>query len=114
MDWLRFLCPKVSTRVLDPALTSFDSPFMPIYGAMCAFLLLFAWMGAWRFTPDARRRAVFHEGLRAWKETLGCALTLTVWVYLGLLMVCHNQGITLSKRLDIAAVNGEGAFVKGF
>ena len=113
-DWLRFLFPGISTRLIDPALTSFDSPAMPLYSALCAFVLTVVWLGAWRTTPDARLRPVFHEGLRAWKETLGSALTLTIWVYLVLLMACHIQGNVFSHRLDIAATRGDGAFVPGF
>lgn len=113
-DWLRFFLPSVPTRLLDPEFTSFDSPATPLYSALCAWLLAILWMISWRYATDPARRPVFHDGLRAWKESLGCTLALTAWVYVALLLACHISGAAFSKRLDVAATRGEGAFVRGF
>lgn len=113
-DWLRFIWPSISTRAVDPHLTSFESPVMPIYGALCAMTLSLVWLISWRYSTEPKRRPIFHDGLRAWKETLGCAITLTAWVYLVLMIVCHFSGNAFSERLDTAAKRGEGAFITGF
>ncbi len=113
-DWLRWMFPGVSTRALDPALTSFDSPAPPLYSALCVTILTLVWLISWRYATDPARRPIFHDGLRAWKESLGCALTITAWVYVALMFGCHLSGNTFSQRLDVAATRGEGAFVKGF
>ena len=113
-DWLRFFFPGASTRVFSPALTSFESVATPLYAALCMVVLAFIWLVSWRYSTDPARRPLFHNGLRAWKESLGCLLTLTVWIYLALVIGCHVSGSVFSKRLDVAAARGEGAFVKGF
>lgn len=113
-DWLRAIAPHVSTRVVPKEFTSLESPAFPIYSALCSFPLLFVWLAAWRFVVGNERRAVFHSGIRAWKEALGCALTATVWVYFALMLGCHFSGEHFKARLQIAATRGEGALIPGF
>jgi hypothetical protein len=113
-DWLRLMWPNVSTRVVDPMFTSLESPLTPSYGALGVIVIALLWLVSWRYSTDPERRPIFHDGLRAWKEAIGCAMVLTVWVYMGLLVVCHVGGGVFSKRLDVVAQRGEGAFVRGF
>lgn len=113
-DWLRAMFPGIPTRVVNPAFTSFDSPATPTYAALAVIVLTFVWFISWRYATDPARRPVFHDGIRAWKEALGCTLCLSVWVYLAFLLTCHISGAAFSKRLDVVATRGEGAFVKGF
>ncbi len=113
-DWLRVMLPKLSPRLVDPVYTSIESPVTPAYCAFGVILIAIMWLIGWRYGTDPTRRPIYHDGLRAWKEALGCILTLTVWVYLSLLLVCHFSGAVFSHRLDIVAQKGEGAFVSGF
>lgn len=112
-DWLRAIAPGVSTRVVDPVFTSLEQPALPIYSALCLFPLLFVWLATWRFVVGQDRRAVFHSGIRAWKESLASALTATVWVYFALLLGCHFSGEIFKARLEIVATRGESALVPG-
>jgi hypothetical protein len=113
-DWLRAIAPHVSTRVVPKELTSLEWPAFPVYSALCSFPLLFVWLAAWRFVVGNERRAIFHSGIRAWKEALGSALTATVWVYFALMLGCHFSGERFKARLQIAATRGEGALIPGF
>lgn len=113
-DWLRAVAPGVSSRTIDPIFTSLEMPTLPIYSALCLFLLLGVWIGAWRYTLDPARRVIFQGGLRTWKDLLGGAVTATVWVYLALLLALHVVGQGLEARTEIALSRGAGTFVRGF
>ncbi|BCM93442.1 hypothetical protein IAD21_05333 [Abditibacteriota bacterium] len=113
-DWLRFMWPGISTRVISNEYTSIDSPATPLYCAATVMPIALIWLISWRYGTDPTRKPIYHDGLRAWKEAIGCALTLTVWVYMVLLLTCHFSGQVFSHRLDVAAQKGEGAFVRGF
>ena len=113
-DWLRAVAPGVSTRLVPTELTSLESPVLPIYAALCWFLLTLVWLASWRFVVASDRRPVFHSGIRSWKEALGCALTATAWVYFALMLGCHVTGQALQSRLQVTATRGEGALVPGF
>ncbi len=113
-DWLRAIAPSVSSRTVDPMFTSLESPMIPTYSALCLFLLLGVWIGAWRYTLDSARRVIFQGGLRTWKDMLGSAVTTTAWVYLALLLSLHLVGNRLETRTEIALSRGAGTFVRGF
>lgn len=113
-DWLRLGWPSLSTRVIDPMFTSLESPVTPSYCALGLVAISLIWLVSWRYGTDAERRPIFHDGLRAWKEAIGCAVVLTVWVYMALLVACHVGGIVFSNRLNVVAQRGAGAFVRGF
>lgn len=113
-DWLRAVAPGVSPRLVDPIFTSLERPTLPIYSALCLFPLTFVWLAAWRYVVGQERRAAFHSGIRAWKETLGSALTVTAWVYLALMLGCHFTGESFKARLAIVATQGEGALIPGW
>lgn len=113
-DWLRFLFPRISPRLIDPQLTSIDSPVTPAYCAMGIVVIALVWLVSWRYGTDPQRRPIYHDGLRGCKEAIGCAITLTVWVYMALLLACHFSGENFVHRFEAIGQRGEGALVRGF
>ena len=87
-------------------------PWMLLYGAWLCFLCLIGWFAKWRWGTPLRLRPLTHRALRAWKESLGCAVAWLMWVYLLLIVLSLPTRVQAQARLDNVLQRGEIAVLR--
>ena len=84
-----------------------DEPITLFYGLFLCVLCLLGWFCKWRWGTPHRLRPLTHRALRAWKESLGCAVAWLVWAFLLLILLGAPARTRAESRLNAVLKRGE-------
>lgn len=112
VDLLAWLPPDRNGKAGSLFWNISDDPWIFIYGVLLCVVCLVGWFVKWRWGTPQRLRPLTHRALRLWKESLGCAVSWLMWVYLLLILLSLPTRTRAEARLDAVLQRGEIAVMR--